>query len=597
MGTMIDIDRTSFSRNNNMANEVAVLFERLRVNDENAFSELYEKTKNYVYYTVLKSGVTGTDAEDVMQDVFFTVFKNHASCKDPQSGLAWIKRIAHNKAIDYLRKESKVFLANEDEEEYIFEDSQFSAPIEMPEDIMENKETQRLVAEIINNLPNQQLTVIRAFYFNEMKTREIADAYGIPEGTVKTNLIRGRKKIEKEVLELARKHGTKLFAIGIIPVLGQIFAADALTLEISTGVATAVYTNAALACGVETVAAGGTAAGVAIATKILIGVLALGAVGGGAYVATGGFGSNQKNVANSSETQTGVNSEVSEKAKLSLTEKYNSIVNEKGKGDLEYTISYKSIGPRDEKNNAKINIKQGVINNTFVDVDKDGIPELLAVETRAAGDILQINVIIYKYNEKDGTISEIKGIRAPSEISVWNRDQCVQCAYEVRDDGFYVYFTNINLGDNHEMIGPELGIAWGTAYKYTPNDGITKAADVQYEERRVGNIVNRLPKNDNPNSFLGPYELKEVEDVMPNVVAKWREALANKKAFWNEPDYSKLTINDLSYSPLYRPLSESDSNYTDLFTFYGSWDKNGKIGFVSKDCPGSIVVYNTSINE
>ena len=43
-----------------------------------------------------------------------------------------------------------------------------------------------------------------------MKTREISEAIGMSESTVKANLVKGRKKIEQEVLQLAKKHGLKI---------------------------------------------------------------------------------------------------------------------------------------------------------------------------------------------------------------------------------------------------------------------------------------------------------------------------------------------------------------------------------------------------
>lgn len=65
-------------------------------------------------------------------------------------------------------------------------------------DIMQDREKQRLLREIIDNsLTEMQKLCIIAYYFQEQKQSEIASELGIPENTVKTNLSRAKQKIRQ----------------------------------------------------------------------------------------------------------------------------------------------------------------------------------------------------------------------------------------------------------------------------------------------------------------------------------------------------------------------------------------------------------------
>ncbi len=224
-----------------MIEESKKLAIKFRDGDEDAFKNLYHLLKGYVYNVIIQNGVNDSDAQDVMQEVFVEIYRKIDTLKDPQAMVKWTIIIARNKSIDYLRKYSREFVTDSQENDYIFEESAMVAPIEMPEDVMNNAETARLVQDIIDGLPEIQQKCIYFYYYNEMKTREIADALNCPEGTVKTNLVKARKNIENEVKLLAKKHGTKLFLIPIFGVIFFTFTEKAMAAEDSINVAEGVF--------------------------------------------------------------------------------------------------------------------------------------------------------------------------------------------------------------------------------------------------------------------------------------------------------------------------------------------------------------------
>lgn len=208
-------------QNTNKA-KIAELVIRIQNGDKEAFNELYLETQKYIRYSAFQCCQNKENAEDIVQETYITIFKKIDSLKDPSSAYAWISQIVRTKSIDYFRKNSKIEFVSEDGE-YLSDDILENDKIEMPEDIMENKETQKLIHDIINKLPEIQKMIVLDYYYNELKVNEIADLYNMPSGTVKTYLSKSRKFIKSEVEDLNKKHGIKLYSVSALPVLYIIF--------------------------------------------------------------------------------------------------------------------------------------------------------------------------------------------------------------------------------------------------------------------------------------------------------------------------------------------------------------------------------------
>ncbi len=111
----------------------------------------------------------------------------------------------------------------------------------IPETVMQDREKQRLLREIIDNsLTEMQKLCIIAYYFQEQKQSEIASELGIPKNTVKTNLSRAKQKIKDGVLELEKKNGTRLYSVA--PLLLLLFKEDVDAAVIPDAVTAGVYT-------------------------------------------------------------------------------------------------------------------------------------------------------------------------------------------------------------------------------------------------------------------------------------------------------------------------------------------------------------------
>lgn len=90
---------------------------------------------------------------------------------------------------------------------------------------MDQKETSRLIGEILNTLPDDQRAAVGLFYYDGMSVKEISEVLAVSENTVKSRMNYARKKIEVEVKNLEKK-GTKLYNLAPIPFLLWLFKSE-----------------------------------------------------------------------------------------------------------------------------------------------------------------------------------------------------------------------------------------------------------------------------------------------------------------------------------------------------------------------------------
>ena len=168
---------------------------------EGSFEEFYHLTKKYVRYVV--GGYFPTDrarAEDVIQEVYITVFEKIHTLKDPSCIWSWMNTIIKNKTINIWEKERKYILMDEEVEKFL-DNAQSNGMQVLPEEILEQIETTMLLGKIIEELPYEQQLVLREYYYLNKKVSEIALEYDMPEGTVKSYLARGRKNLGEKIKE------------------------------------------------------------------------------------------------------------------------------------------------------------------------------------------------------------------------------------------------------------------------------------------------------------------------------------------------------------------------------------------------------------
>ncbi|MGD6877547.1 sigma-70 family RNA polymerase sigma factor [Bacillus infantis] len=149
--------------------------------------DLYgEKLKRFIY-TYTKSW---TQTEDVLQEVFLSVYMNLDNFKGESSFKTWIYRIAANKCKDHLRSWHYLHFQLTDKL-FWFDRRERSA-----EDELVEKAGQDRLMENILKLPVKYRESILLYYVKEFSMPEIAGILDLHIETVKTRIRRGREKLK-----------------------------------------------------------------------------------------------------------------------------------------------------------------------------------------------------------------------------------------------------------------------------------------------------------------------------------------------------------------------------------------------------------------
>ena len=183
--------------------------------------KIYNEAYRAVYWTAFSLLKNEDDAQDVVQDTFIALFNSYDSIKDKSKILPWLKKVAANKSLNRLTRTK-----TDNVEDEFFDDVEIVPEDFLPDSLVESAEMRKIIMDIINNSLSEDIRrTLILFYFDEMSTKEIAEALGIPEGTVSRRIHSAKKKIKKEVEKYEEENDTKLFMV--VPFLTSLFTKEA----------------------------------------------------------------------------------------------------------------------------------------------------------------------------------------------------------------------------------------------------------------------------------------------------------------------------------------------------------------------------------
>lgn len=174
----------------------ATLIRRIQAGDRHAFRWLIKSHERLVYGVVWKIVRNQADAEDISQEVFLKVHKKLGTFHHESKLSTWIAKIAYNQALSHLRKRDILHNSVDVEDETFREQITGEGT---PTEHLENKELKTVVHNAIERLPQPYRTLIDLFHIQEMSYAEIVEISGLPEGTVKSYLFRGRKLLKEAI--------------------------------------------------------------------------------------------------------------------------------------------------------------------------------------------------------------------------------------------------------------------------------------------------------------------------------------------------------------------------------------------------------------
>src|SRR3954469_2788287 len=172
---------------------------RARACREDGFEELVRRYQRPIVAYVYRMVGDYDSALDLAQEVFIKVYNSLGRYRPEFKFSTWIYRIAHNAAIDHLRRLGTARIEEmevEGQEGTTFE-KPLASKAPTPEQETERGERRAEIEEVVAQLPPAYRELIVLRHSHDLSYDEIAEVTGLPLGTVKNRIFRAREAMRE----------------------------------------------------------------------------------------------------------------------------------------------------------------------------------------------------------------------------------------------------------------------------------------------------------------------------------------------------------------------------------------------------------------
>jgi RNA polymerase sigma-70 factor (ECF subfamily) len=177
------------------APEDEALLARVAAGDSRALEALYDRYARVVYATALRMLGAPDLAEEVVQETFWRVWRRSSTFQSGRGQVSsWILGIAHNLAIDELRRQrARPSPVYDEADRPVLRDREDGRADVVGAALEE--EQRRLISAALEQIPAEQREAIELAYFGGLSQSEIAERLQNPLGTIKTRIRLGLQKL------------------------------------------------------------------------------------------------------------------------------------------------------------------------------------------------------------------------------------------------------------------------------------------------------------------------------------------------------------------------------------------------------------------
>ena len=181
------------------------LIRRIQARETEAFEALFGRYRQPITIHITQIVRDDTVAQDLVQEVFLRVWTRAAQWDGSGTVKGWIYRIATNLSLNHLRSvkrrpQQPLEIPTDDgDEDSPVPGWMVDASALTPEAQLEIVEQYKLMGQLIHELPPDKRDVFQMVYGDELDLHTVATELDIPEGTVKSRLYHGRKKIAEQL--------------------------------------------------------------------------------------------------------------------------------------------------------------------------------------------------------------------------------------------------------------------------------------------------------------------------------------------------------------------------------------------------------------
>lgn len=168
--------------------------------DQDAFAELVKRYENQVFSLAYRLCGDYDEAADMAQEAFLRIYRMLDRYDPGKKFFSWMYRVAHNSCINTLNRRPANVIPVEQAEEYLTSDGKDTAA--GPEQDYLQQEMRAQIDNAIASLPDNYRDVVYLRYIEDMSYQQIAEILNLPVSTIETRLFRGKKQLQKKLLEL-----------------------------------------------------------------------------------------------------------------------------------------------------------------------------------------------------------------------------------------------------------------------------------------------------------------------------------------------------------------------------------------------------------
>jgi len=162
---------------------------RCKSGQREAFEQLFELYQPRLKYYVRRLANSGSETEDILQNIWITVFRKINKLRDNSSFSVWLYRIARNEVFGRFRQNDKLLELPQEKKlpEYNDDNHEFSA-----------EDAQKL-HNALNKIQPYHREVLTLSFMEQMNYQQIAEVVGCSIGTVRSRIFYAKQSLRKEM--------------------------------------------------------------------------------------------------------------------------------------------------------------------------------------------------------------------------------------------------------------------------------------------------------------------------------------------------------------------------------------------------------------
>jgi RNA polymerase sigma-70 factor, ECF subfamily len=168
------------------------------------FDYLIEQYKNKIFNYSLYMVRSQMDAEDITQEVMIRIWQN-INKFNFLAARAWIMRTTHNLCIDYLRRNKKQYQKEIPIDDNLSERIEDKRNAVMPDEVLNQSLLDKNIKRAVDSLQERLKSPFVLYELQGFKYKEISKILDMPLSSVKVNILRARKQLQKELKLYARE--------------------------------------------------------------------------------------------------------------------------------------------------------------------------------------------------------------------------------------------------------------------------------------------------------------------------------------------------------------------------------------------------------